>query len=91
MRPVDRQRLEAPRDHRPRFDGGARRTHRQPAAVLDAAFRGQLGAEFHEHFRLQFVEPAVEAAHRAAQVMLGQAKRAANDGIFARRRRARSD
>ena len=65
----------------------ARRTHRQPAAVLDAALGGQLRAEFDEHFRLQFVEPAIEPAHRAAQVVLGQPERAGDDRVLRRRRR----
>ena len=85
-RPVDAQRLEAPRHHRPRLDRAARRAHRQPAAVLDAALGGQFRAQLDEHLRLQFVEPAVEPAHRPAQVVLGQPERAGHDGILRRRR-----
>ncbi len=48
--------------------------------------RREFRAKLDEHLRLQFVEPAIESAHRPAQVMLGQAERAGDDGKLAARR-----
>ena len=64
--------------------------HRQPAAVVDAALRGQLGAQLDEHRRLQLVEPTVEAAHRPAEIVFGEPERGRDDRILGRRRVARA-
>ena len=83
---LDEQRPQPPRHHRAGLDPAARRLHRQPAAVDDAALGGQLRAQLDEHLRLQFVEPAVEPAHRPAQVVLGQPERGGHHRVLRRRR-----
>ena len=46
----------------------------------------QFGAELDEHLRLQLVEPAVEAAHRAAQVVFREPERAGHQRVLGARR-----
>src|SRR5579875_868509 len=59
-----------------------------PVANLDSTLRRELGTQLDEHRRLQFVEPAVEAAHAAAQIVLGDAIGGSDDwiaGVLGRR------
>src|SRR5271163_731062 len=83
--PFDNKGSQPPRHHRAGLDSTARRSDRHPAAVNDTALCRQLVAQLGEHLRLQFVEPAVEATHRSAQVMLGQAKRRGHHWILSTR------
>src|SRR5271170_7730736 len=84
--PLDNKRPQPPRHHRTGLDSTARRSDRHPAAVNNTALRGQLVAQLSEHLRLQFVEPAIEAAHRPTQVMLGETERRGHHGIVGCRR-----
>src|ERR1700678_3968461 len=84
--PLDDKGPQAPGHHRTGLDSTARRLDRHPAAVNNTALGGQLVAQLGEHLRLQFVEPAVEAAHRATQVMLGETERCGHHGVLGGRR-----
>src|SRR6202041_441884 len=63
---------QPPGHHRTSLDSTARRLYRHPAAVNNTALGSQFVAQLGEHLRLQLVKPAVEAAHRPTQVMLGK-------------------
>ena len=69
---IDDDRLQSLCHQRPRLDFPARRADDHPATVGNAALAGEFGADLHEHLRLELAQPAVEAAHRPAEVMLGQ-------------------
>ena len=84
--PLDNKGPQPPRHHRTGLDSTARRSDRHPAAVNNTALGGQLGAQLCEHLRLQFVEPAIEAAHRSTQVMLSKTERRGHHGIVSCRR-----
>ena len=51
-------------DQHPRLDRRARRDDRRPAAVLEPALGGELGADLAEHLRLELGEVRDGAAHR---------------------------
>ena len=84
--PLDDKGPQPPRHHRTGLDSTARRLDRHPAAVNNTALGGQLVAQLGEHLRLQFVKPAIEAAHRSTQVMLGETERRGHHGILGCRR-----
>ena len=86
----DEHGTETSGDHGAGLDSTARRLDVEPAAVIDAALGGQLGTQLDEHFRLQFVEPAIEPAHGTAQVVLRQPKRGGDDRKFPRGRMGNS-
>src|SRR5581483_934914 len=77
----DAQWPHAPRDQRACLDFAARCADGQPAAVLDAAFRGQFGAEFGEERGLERVQPGHPARHRSADMVFSQSVRGHDDWI----------
>src|ERR1700677_686249 len=84
--PLDNKGPQPPGHHRTSLDSTARRLDRHPAAVGNTALGGQFVAQLSEHLRLQFVEPAIEAAHRPTQVMLRKTERRGHHGILGCRR-----
>ena len=70
-------------DHGLRFDASSRAADHDPIAVSDTALVRELRRDFDEHVRVKLVEPAIEAAHRPAQVMLGKPVGGANQLILA--------
>src|ERR1700744_3373372 len=67
------ERLNAMRHKCARLDGSAGIPCDHPIAVFNAPLSCQFGADLVEHARLQLIEPAIEATHRATQIVLGEA------------------
>src|SRR5271170_2101988 len=84
--PLDNKRPQPPRHHRTGLDSTARRSDRHPAAVNNTTLCRQFWAQLGEHLRLQFVEPAIEPAHRPTEVMLGETERRSHHWIVGCRR-----
>src|SRR6266851_5134675 len=70
--PVHQQRLKSMCHHCARFDFTARSGYHKPRCMLDAALGCQFRPQLYKHFGLQFVQPAIETAHRTAEIMLSE-------------------
>src|SRR5271168_936081 len=84
--PLDDKGPQPSRHHCTGLDSTARRSDRHPAAVNNTALGRQLVAQLGEHLGLQFVQPAIEAAHRPTEVMLRETERRTHHRILAIRR-----